>query len=595
MISLDNLRKRSGLLMGGIGVAMGAFLLGDLFSSGSSLLNGGQGVIGVVDDQVIEYREFETEAQNLDRIFNSRQDRNVLRDNLWNDKVNDVVMGKQYSELGLSISAEELAGLAFGYKSGEMSTTAKQFFGITGQDVTPAQLAGVIQQIHDNDPQRWMYFENVIRKERLGQKYLNAIRQGLSASSVDAENYYQEQGTQASGRYVFKAFDTKIEVSDAEVSSYYNTHKEEYPQSASRELSIAVFEIVPTQADKNTAKSTISDLIEDKTVFNKTTKANEVVSGFRNTSDAISFVNTYSDASFDTTFYADGQLSPAIELEMRTAELGYVFGPYEEDNNYKLAKLNDRRGDSVQVAIISIAIDASEETANEIYAQASEMAVAKDMDGFEALADEKNIALTAATVLEADRSIAGLGEARNLVFWAYNSETAVNMVKLDDQNNRIVVMMLTAITPEGTQPLEEVKTQVEIALKKEKSGKALLEEFNTAIGSATTIEEVATAMDLKTEQVNTMSFSSNAIPGGFEPNVVGAFYGIEKGQLSKPVKGNNGVYVVYADDFIASKAPKDLTSLKKQLDGQIKPRANFEATNALRELTDIEDNRAKFY
>jgi peptidyl-prolyl cis-trans isomerase D len=595
MISLDNLRKRSGLLMGGIGVAMGAFLLGDLFSSGSSLLNGGQGVIGVVDDQVIEYREFETEAQNLDRIFNSRQDRNVLRDNLWNDKVNDVVMGKQYSELGLSISAEELAGLAFGYKSGEMSTTAKQFFGITGQDVTPAQLAGVIQQIHDNDPQRWMYFENVIRKERLGQKYLNAIRQGLSASSVDAENYYQEQGTQASGRYIFKAFDTKIEVSDAEISSYYNAHNEEYPQNASRELSIAVFEIVPTQADKNTTKSRISDLIEDKTVFNKTSKANEVVSGFSNTLDAISFVNTYSDASFDTTFYADGQLSPAIELEMRTAELGYVFGPYEEDNNYKLAKLNDRRGDSVQVAIISIAIDASEETANEIYAQASEMAVAKDMDGFETLADEKNIALTAATVLEADRSIAGLGEARNLVFWAYNTETAVNMVKLDDQNNRIVVMMLAAITPEGTQPLEEVKTQVEIALKKEKSGKALLEEFNTTIGSATTIEEVATAMDLKTEQVNTMSFSSNAIPGGFEPNVVGAFYGIEKGQLSKPVIGNNGVYVVYADDFIASKVPKDLTSLKKQLDGQIKPRANFEATNALRELTDIEDNRAKFY
>ena len=595
MISLDNLRKRSGLLMGGIGVAMGAFLLGDLFSSGSSLLNGGQGVIGVVDDQVIEYREFETEAQNLDRIFNSRQDRNVLRDNLWNDKVNDVVMGKQYSELGLSISAEELAGLAFGYKSGEMSTTAKQFFGITGQDVTPAQLAGVIQQIHDNDPQRWMYFENVIRKERLGQKYLNAIRQGLSASSVDAENYYQEQGTQASGRYIFKAFDTKIEVSDAEISSYYNAHNEEYPQNASRELSIAVFEIAPTQADKNTTKSRISDLIEDKTVFNKTTKTNEVVSGFSNTSDAVSFVNTYSDAIFDTTFYADGQLSPAIELEMRTAELGYVFGPYEEENSYKLAKLNDRRGDSVQVAIISIAIDASEETANEIYAQASEMAVAKDVEGFETLADEKNIALTTATILEADRSIAGLGEARNLVFWAYNSETAVNMVKLDDQNNRIVVMMLTAITPEGTQPLEEVKTQVEIAVKKEKSGKALLEEFNTVIGSATTIEEVATAMDLKTEQVNTMSFSSNAIPGGFEPNVVGAFYGIKKGQLSKPVKGNNGVYVVYADDFIASKAPKDLTSLKKQLDGQIKPRANFEAANALRELTDIEDNRAKFY
>lgn len=595
MISLDNLRKRSGLLMGGVGVAMGAFLLGDLMSSGSSLLNGGQGVIGAVNDEVIDYREFETEAQNLDRIFNSRQDRNVLRDNLWNDKVNDVIMGEQYSELGLAISAEELAGLTFGYNSGEMSATAKQFFGVTGQDVTAAQLAGVIQQIHDNDPQRWMYFENVIRKERLGQKYVNLIRNGLSASTIDAEVYYNEQGTQASGRYLFKAFDTNIEVSDSDISSYYNAHKEDYPQNANRELSIAVFEITPTQADKDATKARILDLVEDKQVYNKTAKSNETVNGFRTTTDVASFVNTYSDASFDATFYAEGQLSPAIETDMRTAELGYVFGPYEENNSYKIARLNDRRNDSVQVAIIEISMDASEETANEIYAQASEMAAAKDASSFEAMADEKNIALTTATVQDADRTIAGIGEARNLVFWAYNENTNVNMVKLDDQNSRIVVMMLTGVTPEGTQSLEEVSAQIEIAVKKEKSGEALVAEFNKHLSSAKTIDDIATAMSLTTEQVNTMAFSSNAIPGGFEPNVVGAFYGMEKGQLSSPVIGNNGVYVVYTDDFISTAAPKDLTALKKQLEGQLQPRANFEATNALKELADIDDNRAKFY
>jgi len=120
-------------------------------------------------------------------------------------------------------------------------------------------------------------------------------------------------------------------------------------------------------------------------------------------------------------------------------------------------------------------------------------------------------------------------------------------------------------------------------------------EFNTHLSAASTIDELATAMTLTTEQVNTMAFSSNAIPGGFEPNVVGAFYGMEKGQLSKPVLGNNGVYVVYTDDFISSAAPKDLTALKKQLEGQLQPRANFEATNALRSLAEIEDNRAKFY
>jgi len=595
MISLDKLRKRSGLLVGGIGIAMGAFLLGDLMNSGTSLFNSAQGVLGEVNDEVIDYREFETEAQNIDRIFSGRQDRNGLRDNLWADKVNEVIMGEQYADLGLSISSEELAGLTFGYKAGEMSATARQFFGVSGQDVTSAQLASLIQQIHDNDPQRWMYFENVILKERLAQKYSSLIRQGLIASNIDAEVYYNEQGTQASGRYVFKPFDTNVEVSDSEASSYYNAHKEDFPQNASRELTLAIFDILPTQADKDVIKARLTDLIEDKVVYNKTAKANETVEGFRNTNDAQSFVDAYADSSFDPTFYAEGQLSPAIESVMRNAKVGFVYGPYEEEDSYKVARLNARRNDSIQVAIIDMSMDASEETSNEIYAQASEMAVATDAESLEVLADEKNVALTTSIVQDADRSVAGLGESRNLVFWAYNDKTELNSVKLEDQNNRIVVVMLTDISEEGTQDLEEVRFQIEIAVKREKSGEALTEEFNKHLSNASSIDDLAAAMNLVPEQVNTTAFTTNAIPGGFEPNVVGAFYGMEEGQISNPVIGNNGVYVVSADDFKESLAPKNYTALKKQLESQLQPRANVEVFNALKELADIEDNRAKFY
>ena len=85
------------------------------------------------------------------------------------------------------------------------------------------------------------------------------------------------------------------------------------------------------------------------------------------------------------------------------------------------------------------------------------------------------------------------------------------------------------------------------------------------------------------------------IPGGFEPNVVGAFYGVKQGQLSNPVVGNSGVYVVSTESIKETAAPKDLTALKKQLESQLQPRANFEAYNALKELAEIEDNRSKFY
>ena len=595
MISLDKLRKRSGLVIAAIGFALLAFLLGDLMNSGTSLLNGAQGILGEINDEVVDYREFETEAQNIDRIFNGQQDRNGLRDNLWSDKVNEVVMGEQYEDIGLMVSPEELAGLTFGYKSAEMSSTARQFFGATNQDVSSEQLAAVIQQIHDTDPLRWMYFEKIILKERLGQKYSNLVRQGLMASNIDAQAYYNDQGAQTTGRYVFKPFDTNIEVTESEIEAYYRENKEAYPQNESRELTLAIFEILPTDPDKEEIKNQLQSLIQDKEVYNKTTKNKETVQGFKNTVDAEAFVDNYSDASFDPTFYADGQLSPAIESVMRNAELGFVYGPYEEDNRYKLARLNARISDSVQVAIIEIAMDASEETANEIYAQASEMASAKDLSSFETMADEKNVALTTATIQEADRTVSGVGEARNLVFWAYSNNTTINTVKLDDQNNRIVVAMLTNITEEGTQNLEDVRFQVEVAVKREKSAEALKEEFNKSLSNTGNIDELAKAMNLVPETASLLSFSSNSIPGGFEPNVVGAIYGTEKGQVSNPVVGNSGVYVVSTEGIKKSVAPKDFTALKKQLESQLQPRANFEVINALKELAEIEDNRSKFY
>jgi hypothetical protein len=595
MISLDKLRKRSGLLIAAVGIALGAFLLGDLMNSGTSLFTSAQGVIGEINDAVIDYRDFETEAQNLDRIFNGSQDRSGLRDNLWNDKVNEIIMGEQYQELGIAISSEELASLSFGYKSGNMSPTAKQFFGITGQDVSTPQLASLIQQISDNDPLRWMYFENVIRKERQGQKYNSLVRQGLMASNTDAETYFNEQGTQVSGSYLFKAFDNKIEVSDAEVISYYKSHKEDYPQNGSRELSMAIFEITPTMNDKKAIEKRVESFIEDKEVFNKNTKTNEVEVGFRNTPDAAAFVEANSDQSFDATFYAEGQLSPAIETQMRKAELGFVFGPYEEDNSYKIARLNARNNDSIQVAVLSLTIDASEETSNEIYAQASEMASSKNKDELELMAEQKNVALTTVNVQEGDRTFGGIEEARSLVFWAYNENTEVNSVKLDDQNNRICVLMLSDIVEEGTQELEDVRMQVESALRKEKSSQAIVAEFSQALASATDINSLGKQMNLASEQATTLSFSSNTIPGGFEPNVVGAFYGVKKGQLSAPIIGNSGVYVVSPSDLKDSQVPKEYSSLKKQLEAQLQPRANFEVFNALKAMSDVEDNRVKFY
>ena len=595
MISLEKLRKRSGLVIAAIGFALLAFLLGDFMSS-TTLFNGSQGIIGEINGEVVDYREFEEEVRKIEEIFGKgQQDRIGLRDNLWSDKVNEAIMSEQYEDIGLMVSPEELAGLTFGYKSAEMSPTARQFFGLTTQDVSPEQLASSIQQINERQPFTWKYIENIILKERLGQKYTNLIRQGLFASNVDAQAHYNDQAAQTIGRYVFKPFDPNVEVTESEIEFYYNNNKEQYPQNESRELTLAVFEILPSKSDKESIKNHLKSLIEDKVVWNKTRAQNETEVGFKNTLDVQSYVNTHSDVPFDSTFYADGQLSPAIESIMRSADLGFVYGPYEEDDRYKLARLNARIADSVQVAIIEVAIEASDETATEIIARATEIAATESLSNFEKMADSINIALTTATIQECDRTIPGVGESRNLVFWAYDDNTTINTVKFDDQNNRVVVAMLTNITEEGTQSLDEVRFQVESALKREKSAEALKEEFNMSLSNTGNIDELAKSMNLVPETASLLSFSSNTIPGGFEPNIVGAFYGTDKGQLSKPIVGNSGVFVVSTEEVKESGAPKDYTALKKQLESQLQPRASFEVYNALKDLAEIEDHRCKLY
>ena len=62
MVSLENIRNRSGLLMVVIGFAMLAFILTDLMSSSNGSVSTDL-VVGVIDDEEIDYQLFEQRIQ----------------------------------------------------------------------------------------------------------------------------------------------------------------------------------------------------------------------------------------------------------------------------------------------------------------------------------------------------------------------------------------------------------------------------------------------------------------------------------------------------------------------------------------------------
>ena len=98
---------------------------------------------------------------------------------------------------------------------------------------------------------------------------------------------------------------------------------------------------------------------------------------------------------------------------------------------------------------------------------------------------------------------------------------------------------------------------------------------------------VMNAVDLTIENPN--------VPGaGFEPKVVGMAFSSKAGQVSKPVDGNSGVYVIATK--VVTKAP----AIKKFDDfvAKVKQQAvgsSGRFMEALKKDADIEDNRADFY
>ena len=117
MISLENIRNRSGLLLVVIGFAMLAFILTDLMSSSNGASSATDLVVGEVGDDEIDYQVFEQRVQQTlesQRQSNPNVDIAQVRNSVWNQVVREAILNNEFSDLGLEVSAGELFDMVQG-------------------------------------------------------------------------------------------------------------------------------------------------------------------------------------------------------------------------------------------------------------------------------------------------------------------------------------------------------------------------------------------------------------------------------------------------------------------------------------------------
>jgi peptidyl-prolyl cis-trans isomerase D len=716
MATLQNIRNRAGLLVAVvIGLALFAFILGDMMGSGSSSMGkrsvaeiNGKG-IGISDymnrEQALrEFYELNAGGQSLDAEL-ERQ----IQQETWRRLVRETIMERSYQKLGLYVSADELKTMITGDQTmglnanpalSEPHPIIRQMFSNpeTGQ-LNRAVMTNYFNSLDNpqfaQEKKRWLFIENEIVEEKMNQKYFNLIRKGFQPSSLDAKDYLTETGKSTDFAFISRPFteiaDEDISFTDADLKDYLKENRETYKQDASRTFQYVVFEVEPSEKDVEAARYWSSQTLVE---FGR-------ISG----EEIPRYVNGTSDEPFDLRYYTYEELPELIRDSVFDAGEDQIVGPYRDGESYKLARnydtqmradsvrarhillslqayggnrqliqeladslftvienggsfnqiameysadesnraiggdlgwfsegtmvteFNDacfenRRGDlvtaesqfgthiirieeqsrpvqKVQVATVVRHIFASDETNQDYYNRAVKFrGKATDLEQFTEQAREFGLDPRFAPNITKDQStIPGIEDPLRITKWAYSSE--VNSVSniFSQSDDKYIIAVLTEAREEGYADLESVRAEVTLAVKKEKKAEKLVAQLNEELAGVTDLNQYGIENSVNVGEATQIKFANTYVAGvGLEPYVVGASMYLPLDQISAPLVGESGVFVIAVTNRTED-VPEEGDDLAAQtrLKYTMESRSNFEAYNALVDAAKVKDNRLEIF
>ena len=246
-----------------------------------------------------------------------------------------------------------------------------------------------------------------------------------------------------------------------------------------------------------------------------------------------------------------------------------------------------------KVAYLDRQITYSNSTYQNIFARAGKFAAENsDYEQFNASATAENLSKRISDELqESTISIPGLENPRELVRWAYKSEVG-DVSDVFEFGNKIVVATLTSIKKKGLKDMEDVRAEVETLVRNQKKSERLIEELS----AYSSLDEISSNYGSTINTIEGLNFSSTQVPNlGNQPAFVGAAFALEEGQVSRVFSSKNAVFALKVDKVIAAAEISDFSNAKNSIANSLKSRSSFQAYQALVELFDVKDNRAKFY
>ncbi|PCH95039.1 MAG: hypothetical protein COB85_04950 [Bacteroidetes bacterium] len=202
MALIGDIRRKGGFLIAiFVGTALLAFILGDLLGPGGSLTSTNQFEIGEVGGEIIPAREFDLKVQDAIENYKEQsgsasidaQTTDLLRDQTWVQWLNEIIMGAEYSHIGVTVHPDEIFDLVTG--SNPHAIVVQAFSNPETGAFNAGDVINFLKNM-DSDPSgksraQWLPLEQTIKKDQLSIKYFTLIKKGLYITRREAQRDYE--------------------------------------------------------------------------------------------------------------------------------------------------------------------------------------------------------------------------------------------------------------------------------------------------------------------------------------------------------------------------------------------------------------------
>ena len=535
---------------------------------------------------------------------------------------------------------------AFFDQNGQFSAANLAMFisSLNQEAETPEQQANI-----DQAKSYWMYWEKAVRVTRLQEKYTDLLAKCVTANSLDAKYAFNDTQLSADIEYVMQPYyavsDSTIKVSKSDIKELYAKHKEMYKQQPNRDIIYISFPVVPSEEDFAQAEKEMKQVAEEffttedlLTVVNTNSditydardlSREDVLPYYQEfaftgkTGDIAELTfdpatNTYSMARIVKAGYSlpDSVQLIAIATEegKENEDLGwYPIAALTKDMATKV--LATKKGETftvaagmgeqsfiaqdfskptpkVQLAVMARVVTASSKTYAQIFNNAKQFIVNNpNSEKFEEGAKEANMSIQPANYLteNADK-VAQLKQSRPIVRWAFNAKDG-EVSDVFECGQEFIVAAVTAVREGDYRPMEDVESELRFEAINNKKAEAI----KAQLKDVKTLEEAAKLFGTEIEVAEGVTMAGYRFgAAGVEPAVIGAAMKLQAGEVSAPIQGINGVYMVKGAQQANANAEFNAEAQIQQLNMRTAYSIPYQALALIEENAEIEDNRANF-